>query len=811
MAGLNSKINDIQRKITAFYNETKNMNMEVLNNIWKLSGFNLNVAGDSNSRCANFFRVINTIDSIKDGAQKDLAANVFMGNLLQNGYTNLPSPDSFKQAIKAFFRTKIQTNHIRKIPYSRIKGDTNKKQVICDRSFYDCNLKPDKIARKVGSNTAPDEKITIGNKIDMGPSNTENMQINCKTMNDYLNKTHMNILGYTGTEMSFNNRNGKETCTNLILFGKKYSDPEKALKQLAVGNIKKAVILNSNTRLTLKDKAGYLYYKSLCDKLIAYCYYLDCEPPPEQRQLSKCLFTCDIFVALIAYIFGQSFVYNENDSMPKVTNVFYRNIAGNGEINYNELCLAEKEDINAEYNAEIARIENIGLVDFMFTGDTKTYKNTISLVGDFLVKMTEKLQSLQRILNDDAGETTFEHYTNIKRYKLMKLLKPNTTNKFIRTRYQVCINDTTGFKINNDPKKYTIYDLYQILSKQQSRQNGGVKLTDTGDNQIYDASYKVEPKIGFNDMTLENNLLKYVMDTYNTQKKEYTERIPACFACADKIDEFFNNKYIWVKNDDEFNETEQGQPYVTSMISLGKHGYFDYGHIYDVLTYYFYADANYEDNYIIEIIRGIFNGIISDGVLLPKTYTPDLEIQDVSTIRVTNSEGVLDVNMSQCAPNNYDCINNIRNKWLKIRGNQKVPKEFISEGAESLVAVPQGVVSEVTSSDYDEEFELVNISNLSGRASSGTSSNYSDTPVNLSGRTLSPSSHLSLPFVDTEDTFNRISQSQSPTMRYRPVSASTSPARFYGGVRKTKKRRIKRRKTLKKNKKQNRKRKTIKK
>ena len=801
MAGLNSKIDDIQRKITAFYNETKNMNINTLNNIWKLSGFNLNVAGGSNSRYANFFKVINTIDSIKDGAQKDLAANVFMENLLQDQPTNLPSPDSFKQGIKAFFSAKIKTNHIRKIPYSRIKGYTNEKQVICDRSFYDCNIKPDKIARKVGSNTAPDEKVTIGNKIDTGPSNTENMQINCKTRNVYLQKNHMNILGYTDTELNFNNQTGK--CDKLVLFGKTYSEPEKALKQLAVGNNKKVVILTSKPKLTLKDKAGYLYYKSLGDKLIAYCYYLDCEPPPQEQERSKCLFTCDISVALFAYIFGQSFVYNENDSMPKVTNVFYRNIAGDGVINYNHLCRAEKEKINDEYNAEIEKIQNIGVSDFMFTGDTKNYKNTTLLMGDFLVIMREKLQSVQGILNS-ASETTLEHYTNIKRYKLMKLLKPNTTNEFIRTRYQVCINDATGF--TNDLKKYTIYDLYQILLKRQRqlRQNGGVKLTDIGDNQVYDASYKVEPKIGFNDMTSENNLLKYVIETYKTQKKTYTEKIPSCFGCADRIDDFFNNKLIFVNDDDKFDENEKGQPYVLEMTMTGyKRGYFDYGHIYDVLTYYFYADANYEDNYISNIIQGIFYGIIQDGELLPKTYTPP-EIQDVTEIEVTKipSEDFFDVNTSQCAPNNYECINVIRNKWLKLRGNQKVPKEVKSEGA----------TSEVNSSD-DDEVELTdileneNIRQLSETKSSGTSSNLLETPFNLSGRTPSPSSYLTSPYIDTASTFKSISQ--SPTnLRFRSVS---SPTKFYGGTRKTKKRKIKKRKTLKKNKKQNRKRKTIKK
>lgn len=827
MAGLNSKIYDIQRKITAFYNETRIMNIGVLNNIWKLSRFNTNSAGGSDNKYANFFRVINTIDSIKDGAQKDLAAKVFMDDLLPDGSTNLPSPDSFKQAIKALFRAKIQSNNIRKIPYSRIKGDKHEKQVICDRSFYDCNLKPNKIAHKLGSNSAPDEIVTIGNKIDTGPSNTENMEINCKTSNDYLNKYHMNFLGYTNTELSFNNQNGKEICTNLILFGKTYSKPqEKALKQLAVGNIKKAVILNSNKKLKLIDKAGYLYYKSLGDKLIAYCYYLDCEPPPQQ-QGSKCLFTCDVFVALLAYIFNESFVYNENDSMPKVTNVFYRNIADNGEINYKDLCEREKTKILDEYNAEIGRIQNImndAPSEFMFTGDTRTYINTTLLVRDFLAIMIEKLQLLQRNLNDDVDEPTREHYTNIKRYKLMKLLKPNTRNEFIRTRYQVCINDATGFTNDNTGKKYTIYDLYQILLKQQRqrqpRQNGGVKLTDIGDNQVYDASYKVEPKIGFNDMTLENNLLKYVIDTYKTEKKTYTETIPSCFGCVDRIDDFFNNKLILVNDDAKFDENEKGQPYVLELTMTGyKRGYFDYGHIYDVMTYYFYADANYEDNYIINIIQGIFNGIINDASL-PKTYPlpgseiPDAtEIQDVSKIEVTKipSEDLFDVDTSQCAPNNYECINVIRNKWLKLRGNQKVPKEAKSEGA----------TSEVTSSD-DDEVDLIytqsrktpeneNTSNSRESTSSGTPSNLSETNANSGSRPLSRSSHLRGENIDTEGTFEIISQSPTNLSTLRQRAISSSPAKFYGGARKTKKRKIKRRKTMKKNKKQKRKRKTIKK
>jgi len=554
----------------------------------------------------DFFKIINTVDSIKDGANTQLAEQVF-----NDGNPTGITPDDFKSAVKQLFGGGVSTNTIIKIPYSRIKGGKNEKQVTCENSFYDCGLTPEKVAKN-STNGSPVTKNTIGNKIDTGPSNTGSMVVNFPADNGVytFDTIIMGILGYKDTELSFTN---KSNCTVLRLYNKLYSDPAKALNALAVGNNKKAVILSGTNSLTLADKAGYLYYKSLGDKLIAYCYHLFCE---QNSTTTKCLFTCDIFVAFFAYLFGNDFVYNENDKMPKITNVFYKTT-----VNYVILSRAVKTDMVKEYDDALKVIQR--LLDknssYSFSGDNKTYNNR-----GFLDNVKTKLETFKDRLNSirivNPGE---RFYADMRKYKLLNLFNVQKSGDciFITSRWQICVEDTEGFG-NDDGtnKKRTLRSLSLSLGM-----TGGaiVRLDDDSldvdglPKSVY-SKIPVEPKSGgsyYYDFLVEYNLFRFVTKAYTL----FVSRLNAEDKVA--INNYFDMTDVDVPYGYELTPPIIGEGTTTKASRLNPYviynnagidnvsELYNYGHIYDVMTYHFFAKPNYEDEYIINKIAVIIRSI----------------------------------------------------------------------------------------------------------------------------------------------------------------------------------------------------------
>ena len=546
----------------------------------------------------DFFKIINTVDSIKDGANTQLAEQVFNDGR-QTGIT----PDDFKSAVKQLFGSGVSTNTIIKIPYSRIKGGKNEKQVNCDNSFYDCGLTPEKVAKN-STNGSPVTKNTIGNKIDTGPSNTASMVVNFPADNGVytFDTIIMSILGYKDTELSFTN---KSNCNKLVLYGKNYSDPAKALNALAVGNNKKAVILSGTNPLTLADKAGYLYYKSLGDKLIAYCYHLFCRQNPTT---TKCLFTCDIFVAFFAFLFDNDFVYNENDKMPKITNVFYKTT-----VNYVILSRSVKTDMVKEYDDALKVIQR--LLDknssYSFSGDNKTYNNRgfLDNVNTKLETFKDRLNSI-RIVNPDE-----RFYADMRKYKLLNLFNVQKSGEciFITSRWQICVEDTEGFGNDGTNKKHTLRSLSLSLGM-----TGGaiVRLDD-----VFDGNYDVLPKMPksggsyYYDFLVEYNLFRFVTKAYTL----FVSRLNAQDKVA--INNYFDMTDVDVPYGYELTPPIIGEGTTTKASRLNPYviynnagidnvsELYNYGHIYDVMTYHFFAEPNYEDEYIINKIAVIIRSI----------------------------------------------------------------------------------------------------------------------------------------------------------------------------------------------------------
>jgi len=99
---IDSSKTDIQSKITNF--KQSNNNTTFWNTITK----------------DNFFKIINTVDSIKDGANTQIAEVVF-----NDGTPTGITPDMFKSNVKDLFALGVRANTVIKIPYSRIKGGDN--------------------------------------------------------------------------------------------------------------------------------------------------------------------------------------------------------------------------------------------------------------------------------------------------------------------------------------------------------------------------------------------------------------------------------------------------------------------------------------------------------------------------------------------------------------------------------------------------------------------------------------------------------------------------------------------------------------
>jgi hypothetical protein len=212
-------------------------------------------------------------------------------------------------------------------------------------------------------------------------------------------------------------------------------------------------------------------------------------------------------------------------------------------------------------------------------------------------------------LNGLGVATNATTYENMRKYKLMNLFNIQRSGDciFITSRWQICVHDIQGFGNDVTNKKHTLRSLSLSLGM-----TGGAIVRLDDDSLDVDGLPKgvyskipVEPKSGgddYYDFLVEYNLFLFVTKAYNTLLSKlspvdkgviekyfdmtdfdihYTDAPPglddATFAKTDKVSTL--NPYVMYYNVDIHNVSDL----------------YNYGHIYDVMTYHFFAEPDYEE------------------------------------------------------------------------------------------------------------------------------------------------------------------------------------------------------------------------
>ena len=644
---------------------------------------------------AKFFRYLNATDSVKDGANQYVAQEVFLNSF--DDVREFITPEKFK----AFVRLHLLDDFtkVKKLCYTRIKGNDHGKPILptkksssntkanssesagpsedgiqehdMTRVFYDCGFLPEKIINMKGVLKVE----TLGNKFDTGPSNSQQTKsADFPVENTVLTEAVMDFQGFQHSHISFTGNSsisatgkpGKaksskskssepeqesHTCTTLQFRGFNYKNPETAINKFRIGNAQKSIALQGS--IGLVHKSGFLMFKALQDRLMVLYYYFYCKMNDQQK---CCLFTCDLVVAFCCYLFGQSFVYNQNDKQSKVTGLYWYN--KDTIVDSTVILNREREALVAEYNVEIGLINRLTISNFMFSGGVVIENISEPTVDSFKGHLTGCLQRVIAELNAiDITDVNFEYNwlgtgagtTNpkrvdiltkkIKSYKLMSLFQrdksgnirqQNNKYVFISTRFQVCIADKLGYTYNpvavdNTEKGqrstttrkrnlYEVFNQFNTTSVTTTRKGGEpASLIYSLDNP--DGIYESNPDPEFNEnvktlypdpMFAEQNLFMFITKLYNEFVLTYLEGINREIA-GEVHQKLFNNGVV---TDDVDNLPSEKTVFklVSLHQSLPEYSYessYNYGHIYDVFTYHFYADPDYTDENIANIMAQI--------------------------------------------------------------------------------------------------------------------------------------------------------------------------------------------------------------
>jgi len=368
-------------------------------------------------------RLISASDAWKDGTERFLSATSFG---FENG--NIISPDDIKGHLKTYlFPILIHIGQMRKLAYHRIKGYEFNSTITVDVAIYDCGLAPSKIA------LATKILTTLGNKIDTGPSSSEIMSY--PKNNCIIPETVMALLGYTDSSLTY-----KKPNLIMKLKGNLYPDTSK----LALGNAVKNTKASNNP-----DKIPLIYYKSLGDKLIAFFYLLFCLSTDIKL---ICLFTCDIFVALYCILFEKPFVYDENEKEYKITGVFHWQPI---EANWNNLVTNEKSTLLRDYD-ELIGLLNAAKIsqEFMISAIYTPIQNDGGTASFFDFLSDQFNQAKEYVAG--FNEFTRDGYNLLKGWKPMKIISLNRDGVYVlvRSKRRICVAKEFEYR-------GSVYDLYQ--------------------------------------------------------------------------------------------------------------------------------------------------------------------------------------------------------------------------------------------------------------------------------------------------------------------------------------------------------------
>ena len=617
--------------------DLENMIKSFINNpTYKLIITELSQHGNTPLTFRNFFQRINQMDAVKDGADTSSTSffftnNDFVGNL-----------DKFKTRVCHYetnryvgvFETMITDGTMKLIPYSRIKGDKHKREIICDNSIYDCGKASATFAVKSDNRNDPTEITTYGNAFDTGPSSNNRVNYPTFKKNDTVKSIDEVILGLLGYHNSRIDYDSRYNCTHLKLYGHVYTKPQEALNKFRIGNTQKKITLNKNP--TTADKAALLYVKSLGDKLIAWFYYLFC-----RDNRSACIFTCDMFVALYALIFDKDFVYNVNDQKkPKVTRVYYKG----GDIDWENLFTEKYNEIIADYDENIGYLGEItaNSSDISFDGVNGAVRYTKRFIDDLVTRLHTLKTAIDTLNTATRRDNNFkENYTELLEYKLCKFLIVNkgyvyNTYNFKGSRYNLCIKDTP-FRRQEGGGKCNLYELYRSYSL-----TGGGRKT-------YDL-FAAFPNIDDGDDDDINDVWRLPVYESNTPSKINNDDIN--LSLYNTVTEIFTTLYNTLEPAEQAKCNEYFRVNTITRSWRSFEDRYDYRDIYDTLTYHFYAHPKYDVMSIIDRIYFIF-----DELDIAYTNSADELLQLIVPAEVPQDASQSQLSLLDSISNNASLLN----------------------------------------------------------------------------------------------------------------------------------------------------------
>jgi hypothetical protein len=595
-------------------------------------------------------RLISASDAWKDGTERFLSATSFG---FENG--NIISPDDIKGHLKTYlFPGLIHIGQMRKLAYHRIKGYEFNSTITVDVAIYDCGLAPSKIA------LATKILTTLGNKIDTGPSSSEIMSY--PTTNCIIPEAVMALLGYTDSSLTY-----KKPNLSMKLKGNVYPDTSK----LALGNAVKNTKASNNP-----DKIPLIYYKSLGDKLIAFFYLLFCL---STRVELICLFTCDIFVALYCILFEKPFVYDENEKEYKITGVFHWQPI---EANWNNLVTNEKSTLLRDYD-ELIGLLNAAKIsqEFMISGIENPIQNdgTTVLFFDFLLGQFNNAKEYVARFND----FTRDGYNLLKGWKPMKIISLNRDGVYelVRSKRRICVAKAFEYR-------GSVYDLYQnFVSKKGGMIPGGIEAAarkresriereriereriereerEAAERAEIEERKRVERERGEVGIVagdphwLTERLSKGdTLDQDINQIRENLNPLNVTGEGVTELSDVVNNLFIRVDMIfDIIRGQIQGfdisQLFENEMITADETSIdlpnidgltYNYGSIFDEVTYYLYVEPDYTDDHLFYTIKFIIKERLDNPDIIKKMddirITESVDItQDKTPIKATREE-----------------------------------------------------------------------------------------------------------------------------------------------------------------------------
>ena len=602
-------------------------------------------------------RLISASDAWKDGTDRFLSATSF-------GFENedIISPDEIKRYLKTYlFPRLIDIGQMRKLAYHRIKGYEFNSTITVDEAIYDCGLAPSKIA------LATKILTTLGNKIDTGPSSSEIMSY--PKNNCIIPEAVMALLGYTDSSLKY-----KKPNLSMKLKGNVYPDTSK----LALGNAVKNTKASNNP-----DKIPLIYYKSLGDKLIAFFYLLFCL---STRVELICLFTCDIFVALYCILFEKPFVYDENEKEYKITGVFHWQPI---EANWNNLVTNEKSTLLRDYD-ELIGLLNVAKIsqEFMISGIDTPIQNDggTAFFFDFLLDQFNQAKEYVAGFND----FTRDGYNRLKGWKPMKIISLNRDGVYVlvRSKRRVCV--AKAFEQGG-----SVYDLYQhFVSKKGGMIPGGIEAAarkresrierkrierervareaaerererEAAEMVAREAAERGEVVIVAEDpqwlaeMLLEGdtlvdqdiNQIREDLNPLNVTGKGVTELIDVVNNLFIRVDMIFDiiRRQIPEFVISQLFENEMITADETSIDLPNINGFtYNYGSIFDEVTYYLYVDPDYTDDHLFYTIKFIIKERLDNPDIIKKM--DDIRITESVDITQDKTPTKVDINAPFVSP-----------------------------------------------------------------------------------------------------------------------------------------------------------------